>query len=145
MPASVSIRWHQSEYEHMMHSETGAVGKFMLRCGKIVEEIAKGHAPVSKDGSHGRPSGYMRDHIRHVLRSDGSNVVCDVICDAKSPDGYPYPLGVEVGTKAHTIRSRGDYPLRTAQGTVLGHEVQHPGTAAHPFLRPALEELGGRI
>ena len=143
--AAVRITWDGSAYDSLMHSDSGEVAKFLSQVGLQVAVMARRLAPVSHDGSHGRPAGYMRSKIAHVVSKDSEGLHCDVISPALTPEGYPYPLGVEVGTKPHTITSRGDYPLRTKQGRVLGHSVHHPGTAPHPYLRPALEEIGNII
>lgn len=45
---------------------------------------------------------------------------------------------VEYGTRPHVIRSHGSWPLRSADGEVFGPVVHHPGTAASPFMRPAI-------
>lgn len=140
--ASVRITWNGSEFDSIMHSDSGAVARFLSHVGLLVAVEARRLAPVSHDGSHGRPAGYMRSLIRQVVSKDGDGLHCDVISPALTPEGYPYPLGVEVGTKPHIITSRGDYPLRTKQGRVLGHSVNHPGNAPHPYLRPALQRIG---
>lgn len=50
--------------------------------------------------------------------------------------GTDYWAAVEYGTPAHTIRRSTEEVL--TDGTVFyGKEVNHPGTEAQPFLRPA--------
>ena len=43
----------------------------------------------------------------------------------------------EFGSRAHTIRIK-DKKVLAGDGAVYGKEVQHPGTPAQPFMRPAL-------
>lgn len=101
--------------------------------------------PVSQDGSNGRPAGYARDSI-HVERGrDALGPYRDIGSDATTPTGYPYPLGLELGTAPHTIESHGDYPLRNRKtGQIFGRVVDHPGTPPYPWCRAALQDLVGR-
>ena len=51
----------------------------------------------------------------------------------------------EFGTGPHTIRTKRKGVLADKEtGAVFGTEVQHPGTPAEPFLRPAVDEGGKR-
>lgn len=53
--------------------------------------------------------------------------------------GTDYWSYVEYPTKPHIIRSHGPWPLRNPRtGQVFGPVVRHPGTAAQPFMRPAI-------
>jgi hypothetical protein len=111
----------------------------------IVAAGQKRRIPVSADGSNGRPAGYARDRI-HVERGrDEFGPYRDVGSDAETPDGYPYPLGLELGTAPHVIESHGDYPLRDKHGNVFGRVVDHPGTPPYPWCRAALADLVGRV
>lgn len=63
----------------------------------------------------------------------------------------PYAEYIEYGTRPHRIRARNKRVLAARQGgfskngirygiyTIFGTEVQHPGTAARPFVAPAAE------
>jgi hypothetical protein len=111
----------------------------------IVEAGQKRRIPVSRDGSHGRPSGYARDHVHIERGRDLGGPWRDVGSDAKTPDGTDYPLILELGSSPHVIESHGDYPLRNRRtGQVFGRRVMHPGTHPHPWCRAALEDLAGR-
>lgn len=128
--------------------EVGIMGlsePFLDQAAVVVAAGQKRRIPVSQDGSHGRPAGYARDSI-HVERGrDVEGPYRDIGADATSPTGYPYPLGLELGTPPHTIESKGDYPLRNAKtGQVFGRTVQHPGTQPYPWCRAALADLVGR-
>lgn len=111
----------------------------------IVAGGQKRRIPVSADGGNGRPAGYARDRI-HVERGrDGEGPYRDIGSDAETPDGYPYALGLELGTAPHVIEPKHPgYPLRGADGTVYGYHVQHPGTHPYPWCRAALADLVGR-
>lgn len=137
------IEWDSTELDSLLYSENGPVARRLMRDAERVTQEAKRLAPVSPDGSHGRASGYMRSEIGWVIGTDDEGLYADIQSPAVSPTGYPYPLGVEVGTVAHVIRSHGPYPLRDKYGNVYGQEVNHPGTPPQPYLRPSLEILRG--
>lgn len=116
----------------------------MDQAAAIVAAGQKRRIPVSQDGSHGRPPGYARDRI-HVQRgADIAGPYRDIGSDAMSPDGYNYPLGLELGNPRHVIESKGDYPLRSKDGRVFGKRVNHPGNKPMPWCRAALADLVGR-
>lgn len=55
-----------------------------------------------------------------------------------------YAAVVEVGGRAHIIRSHGPWPLRNREtGQVFGQVVRHPGTPAQPYLRPGVMAIAG--
>jgi hypothetical protein len=140
----VQLVFDETAMAELLHGPAGPVARMLERKGEVVTQGAKRRAPVSPDGSHGRPSGYMRSNIHWKLGADSLGIYVDVISPASTPDGAPYGLFVEVGTAPHVIRSHGPYPLRNRRtGQVFGPIVNHPGTAAQPYLRPALEDLRG--
>lgn len=117
---------------------------FLDRASVIVAAGQKRRIPVSEDGSNGRPAGYARDRI-HVERGrDAEGPYRDVGSDAETPEGYPYPIGLELGVRPHVIESHGAYPLRDAHGNVFGRIVNHPGNPPFPWCRVALLDLAGR-
>ncbi len=112
---------------------------------QIVEDGQRRRIPVSDDGSHGRPAGYARDRIHTERGRDELGPYRDVGSDAETPDGFAYPLALELGTAPHRIESQGDYPLRSDKGEVFGRVVNHPGTQPYPWCRAALQDLAGRV
>jgi hypothetical protein len=111
----------------------------------IVAGGQKRRIPVSRDGSYGRQPGYARERIHVERGADLLGPFRDVGSDATSPEGYNYPLGLELGTRPHTITSKGDYPLRNRKtGQIFGRTVNHPGTKPYPWCRAALADLAGR-
>lgn len=110
----------------------------------VVAAGQKRRIPVSEDGSNGRPAGYARDRIHVERGADALGLFWDIGTDATTPSGYPYPLGLELGTPPHTITSHGDYPLRDKHGNVFGRTVNHPGTQPYPWCRVALADIAGR-
>lgn len=122
----------------LLESENGPVGRLLVTAGEKVTQEAKRRCPVSPAGSDGHPSGYLRSSIGHDLKRDGEGLYSEIGTDVD------YGLYVEVGTKPHVIESHGDYPLRNAKtGQVFGRRVNHPGTPAQPYLRPALDAVRG--
>jgi hypothetical protein len=135
MPVGGRLQWDEAEWVRVFGG-AGPVARYMRSQAEIVTQGAKRRAPVSPAGSNGRPSGYLRSSIGHVEGQDSIGIYFDVQATAD------YALMVEVGTVAHVIESHGDYPLRNARtGAVFGKRVNHPGTAAQPFLRPALDDI----
>jgi hypothetical protein len=123
---------------------TAIVSPALDQAAVIVAAGQKRRIPVSADGSNGRPAGYARDSI-HVERGrDAFGPYRDIGSDATTPDGYPYPLGLELGTAPHVIESHGNYPLRDRHGHIFGRVVDHPGTPPYPWCRAALADLAGR-
>jgi hypothetical protein len=137
------IVWNDPELSSVLNSPEGPVGRDLQRKAEVVTQGAKRRAPVSPDGSHGRPSGYMRAHIGWRITRDSDGLVAIVESPAATPEGFPYPLVVELGSAPHIIESHGDYPLRDKYGHVFGKRVQHPGTDPQPYLRPALDDIRG--
>lgn len=111
-----------------------------------ITQGAKRRCPVSPAGSGDHPSGWLRSHIGWEQGQDESGAYFDIgVNIGVDPDpDLDYAVPVEVGTGPHTIESHGDYPLRDRQGNVFGRSVEHPGTPAQPYLRPALIEDGAR-
>jgi len=118
----------------------------MEEAAAVVAAGQKRRMPVSQDGSHGRAPGYARDRVHVERGGDTGGPYWDVGSDAMTPDGYNYPLGLELGTRRHAITSRGDYPLRNRNtGQVFGRVVDHPGNDPMPWCRVALGDIAGRV
>lgn len=99
------------------------------KAAQLVAAYQREHIPVSRDGEHGRAAGYARSRIaaRPTVSLRGG-VAFNVGSDATTPDGFPYPLVLDRGSRPHIIKSKGPYPLRDQHGNVFGREVHHPGT-----------------
>jgi hypothetical protein len=141
------IDFNEDELARLLHGTDGPVGRLMARCGEIVTQGAKRRAPVSPRGSGGRPSGYLRSKIAWELHRGPLGLYVDIASPARTPQGEPYGLFMEVGTRPHVIRPKNPRDwLRWigADGRVhFAKKVNHPGTRAQPHLRPALEDLRG--
>jgi hypothetical protein len=143
-PGSVEVIFDEIEMSKLLRGPQGPVWRVLETKGEVVTQGAKRRAPVSPDGSNGRPSGYMRSEIHWKFGEDTIGLYVDIISPAETEDGEPYGLFVEVGTVEHDIISHGKYPLRNRRtGQVFGKIVHHPGTAPQPYLRPALEDMRG--
>lgn len=136
------VRWNSREAERLLNGRDGPVARDLAAKAARVAAEQKRTAPVSPDGSHGRPSGYMRDSVDVSHGRDERSLYVDIGPTAETPDGHPYPLDVELGSRPHSIDSKGDYPLRNPKtGQVFGKHVDHPGTEAQPFIRPSLSVI----
>jgi hypothetical protein len=141
-----SITFNQAELDALLRGPAGPVARKLGRCGEIVTQGAKRRAPTSPHGSGGRPSGYLRSRISWEMHRDPVGLYVDIASPARTPQGEPYGLFMEVGTRPHVIRPRnpGGW-LRWFEGGKVrfAKVVHHPGTRAQPHLRPALEDLRG--
>lgn len=136
------IKLNQAALDALLTGPNGPTARLMQRCGELVAQEQKRLAPVSPDGSHGRGSGYMRSKVGWEIGADNAGLFVDIGTSARSPEGFPYPLAVEFGSRPHVIRSKGPWPLRNSRtGQVFGRVVQHPGTRPQPFMRPSLDVL----
>lgn len=97
----------------------------------LVESTAKELVPVD--------SGRLRSSIASEVQQIATNVIQGFVgTDVK------YAEAVEFGTSSHTIT--GD-PLAWKEGGEMhfATSVEHPGTEAQPYLRPAIETHRGDI
>jgi hypothetical protein len=111
----------------------------MRALAEAVAEYQRIHIPVSADSDHGREPGYARDRIQVRVRPGwlGSKMY-EVGSDATTPDGFPYPIVLDVGSRPHVIESHGDYPMRDEDGHVYGRMVHHPGTEGNNWCSGSL-------
>ncbi|MEU9888009.1 hypothetical protein [Sphaerisporangium sp. NPDC051011] len=141
------IDFNEREMDQLLRGKDGPVARDLARKGEIVTQGAKRRAPVSKSGSGGRRPGYLRSKIAWELGRDALGLYVDIASPARTVDGQPYGLFVEVGTRPHTIRPRnpnGVLRWTGPDGKVrYAKVVHHPGTRAQPHLRPALDDLRG--
>lgn len=102
-----------------------------LRAGaNVIKDEAKANVPVK--------TGALRKSLTVTTGSKGGTVTAKLKSRGKVA---PHAMLVEYGTKPHKIRPRNAGGL-----TVGGHvvaEVDHPGSRAKPFLRPAFDGKSG--
>lgn len=126
----------QRQLDELLEGPNGPVARRLQADAEKVAQEMKRLAPTD--------TGRMRSSVEWVIGRDGDGLHADIGPGeaARTPEGYPYPVGVEFGTKPHRIDSKGDYPLRNRRtGQVFGRRVQHPGNRPQPFIRPALDVL----
>jgi hypothetical protein len=117
----------------------------VTKAAQLVAAAQRERIPVSKDGSYGRPPGYARSRIaaRPTVSLRGG-LAYDVGSDATTPEGFPYPMVLDVGQRPHIIESHGDYPLRNPRtGQVFGRRVHHPGAQPTNWCRGSMFVLRG--
>jgi phage gpG-like protein len=129
MPAR--IVWNDGRLYALLQGEDGAVAADLLRRAINVETQAK----LNATGQNGGPrvqTGRLRASIHHQLERDGQGLV------ARIGSNVEYARYVEEGTEPHRIVPRVKQALfwPGADHPVLA--VNHPGTRARPYLRPAL-------
>jgi hypothetical protein len=139
--------FNEREVEELLRGPNGAVARMMAAKAEVVAEGQRRRCPVSRDGSHGRPPGYMRSKIGWAMYRDERGLYFEAGSSARTPDGKPYPLYVEYGTRPHVIRpKRPDGTLHWVGNDGMSHfakQVHHPGTRAQPFMRPSLDDIRG--
>lgn len=98
-----------------------------LRQGaNVVKDQAKQNVPVA--------SGLLRDGLKVSTRSSRGVVTASVKATGKH--GY-IAKWIEYGTAAHDIAAKDGGSLFF--GGIFADKIEHPGSRAKPFLRPALE------
>lgn len=103
-----------------------------LRAGqKEILEAAKANVPVQ--------SGDLRASLRIKTRSKKGEVSATLVAGNKK--AY-YAHMVEFGTAQHFIKPKRARSLFFAG--LARKVVDHPGAAAHPFMRPAFDEAQGK-
>lgn len=126
----------QRQLEQLLEGPDGPVARRLQADAERVAQEMKRLAPTD--------TGRMRNSVEWVIDRDGAGLHADIGPGeaTRTEDGYPYPVGVEFGTKPHQIDSKGPWPLRNKRtGQVFGRRVQHPGNRPQPFIRPALDVL----
>ena len=105
----------------------GAVSRAVRKSAFDIEAKAKAYAAVD--------TGNLKGSITTVIAGDGMSAEVTANAD--------YAAHVEYGTRPHVIRPRNASMLAFKVGgvTVFAKEVDHPGTAAQPFMTPAAEEV----
>lgn len=114
------------ELEELQDDITDAIDAGVEVTAAQVEGSAKENAPVD--------TGTLRASIRFEQVSTGSYIV---------GSNVEYADDVEFGTSPHVITSDDAEALRFPGEDgepVFAMRVEHPGTPAQPFLRPALRE-----
>lgn len=93
-----------------------------------IEARAKSMAPVGETGN-------LKGSITTDIADDGLSAEVTANAD--------YAAHVEYGTRPHVIRPKNASMLAFKIGgvTVFAKEVNHPGTAAQPFMTPAAEQV----
>jgi HK97 gp10 family phage protein len=114
-------------------------GWFQLRVRRHVRDITEA---IADDARAGCPvdSGDLVSTIRTFYPGGQTGVV---IVGGEAPNllatNVNYWAAVEYGSRPHVIESHGPWPLRNHEtGEVFGRVVNHPGTRAQPFMRPAM-------
>jgi phage gpG-like protein len=124
-----AITFDEGALRRLQTSEHGDVARDLRRRALRVQNAARARCPVD--------TGRLRNSITHELGRDTRGLFVRVGTNVE------YALYVEMGTRPHEIRPRNARALRWKDaGAPGGYRfatvVNHPGTRARPFLRPAL-------
>lgn len=119
-----SVYLNDAALAQLLRGPGGAVVRDLTRRAIRVESAAKRLCPVD----HGR----LRSSINWRLGRDVRGFYADVGTNVE------YALAVEFGTRPHIIRPRNKRALYWKGARSPVAYVNHPGTRAQPFLRPAL-------
>lgn len=97
----------------------------------LIESTAKELVPVD--------TGRLRSSIASEVQQIATNVIQGFV-----GSNVEYAAAVEFGTSSHTITGN---PLAWDEGgeTHFATSVDHPGTEAQPYLRPAIETHRGDV
>ena len=101
----------------------------------------------------------VRQAAADNVRSVSSSVASDITIQRVGDEGGAVVIGIaptrktwyavflERGTRPHTVKARSGKALRFIgpSGDVYRRSIQHPGTKARPFMRPAADENHERI
>lgn len=127
----IRLVWNEALFAEMFDSPTGAVAQDLNRRATNVESQAKLNASGQGGGPQVR-TGRLRASITHELLHDGQGLV------ARIGTNVEYARHVEEGTEPHRIEARNKKALHWKGAAHPVFAVNHPGTRAHPYLRPAL-------
>lgn len=127
--------------QRIIASPDGPVARHMMVVGDMVKDRARARAGVSSPPqrvTRGGGSQHLRDAIVKRLVPEADGVEVHVIAEV------PHARFHHDGTDPHVIEPVHAKALRFTVGgaVVFAVKVNHPGTAANPFLTDAAAEVG---
>ena len=137
----MAVRWYGRQFtEKMMRTAEQRLSSFCDRiCNDIKRDMAK-----PKSGKQGKqttasapgesPARQTSHLVRSIVHKRSGKL------REKLGTNLKYGLGLELGTRPHTIKAKGKtLAWKGDDGeTVFARSVKHPGIKARPWLRPAL-------
>lgn len=125
--ASVTIntRQYETALRRALGRQSDEVARALVQTGVDVQNEARRRCPVD--------TGRLRSSIVH--RVDGSGRVSGITVGTN----VSYAADVEYGTAPHVILPKNRKALYWPGAAHPVSKVNHPGTKAQPFMRPALE------
>src|SRR6201992_80300 len=124
---------------------SGKADPKLRAAAETIADYQRAHIPGGSDESNGRRPGYARSRIQvRVVAGDNGLKSYEVGSDATSPDGFPYPVVLDVGAAPHEIQAQGDYSLHNSQtNQYFGRTVQHPGVHGNHWCTDSLNVIHG--
>ncbi len=106
----------------------GQIRYAMAKAVNAVKNTAQPMAPFK--------TGNLRRSVYTEVQNNGFKGIIGVDANAA-----PYGIYMEYGTRPHAITAVNKRALANVRANIVfGKIVQHPGTAARPFMAPALEQ-----
>ncbi|WNI15573.1 HK97 gp10 family phage protein [Actinacidiphila sp. ITFR-21] len=122
---SLNTRQYENALRRALGQQSEDVRRAIVQTGVDVQNDARQRCPVD--------TGRLRSSIVH--RTDGSGRVTGVVVGTN----VSYAADVEYGTAPHVIVPVNKKALYWPGASHPVSRVNHPGTRAQPFMRPALE------
>lgn len=140
--ASVDVQFARTWVQQLF----GLADPRMAAAAQRVADYQRNHIPVGHDVENGRSPGYAKSRIAvRVRKGPLGGREFEVGSDATTPEGFPYPVVLDVGAAPHIIRPHGNYPLKDSEGHVFGREVHHPGVQPSNWCRGSLSAVHGVV
>lgn len=122
------IKFNEEEINKLLHDKNGVAAKHLYQTATKAERVSKRLCPVD--------TGRLRSSINSGLGVDSKGLF------SYFGTKVEYALDVEFGTSPYVIEVKNKKVLANKKdGIIFGKKVNHPGTKAQPFLRPAMIEV----
>lgn len=138
---SSQVKWFGDE---ILKEIRDATPEGLFAGGQMLIDAAASRAPHG-DGDLAN-SGYVATEEKSTYKSSKIHNKQPKVPKGGAVAGFAafYAGMVEFGTKPHKIGKPGQL-LRMPDGRIVRGPIQHPGTPAKPFFRPALDELKAQV
>jgi HK97 gp10 family phage protein len=116
----------------------------------MVETLYQGTSVMEADAKARCPVGDPPKHLRDAIRSEVNEekkIGRVIVGSKRGKYSGAHAYMVEFGTAPHeiTVGKEKRTLAIPARQVILGRKVQHPGTSAQPFMRPAFDENAGKV
>lgn len=137
----VKLLYDGAAIQELLASPTGPMGLFLIERGELVKQAAKVNIRRMTEAH----TGCLEDSPVKRFAQDGPMLMVTIQSDTSpcSPTHQSYSLMVHDGTRPHVINAKAGGVLAFPWHGAMAFfpSVNHPGTAARPFLRNALTQI----